>query len=70
VDTVFERGGEQVGAALGEGGEQEHGILHVGDGVGARILGWQDAPGFFGQEALLGYGQQQWPLPFRADAGY
>ena len=68
MDAVFERDGEQIGASLREGGEQEHGILHVGDGVGTRILRGKDAAGFFGREALLGDGEQQRPLPFRADA--
>src|SRR5208282_1262297 len=38
VNAVFQGDGEQVRTALGEGGEQQHGILHVGDGVGAGIL--------------------------------
>jgi len=70
VDAVFERGGKKVGTALGEGGEQEHGILHVGYGVGARVLGGEGAASFFGGESLIGDGEEQRPLPFRADAGY
>lgn len=70
MDAVFERRGKKVGTALGEGGEQEHGILHVGDGVGARILGRKHATGFCRQEALLGDREEEGPLPFRADAGY
>jgi len=68
MDAVFEGGGEQVVTALGEGREQQHGVLHVGDGVRARILRGEDATGFFGGEALLGDGEQERPLPFRADA--
>jgi len=69
VDAVFESRGEKIGSALGEGGEQEHGILHVEDGVGARILRGQDEAGFFGGEAFVGHGQQERPLALGTDAG-
>ena len=35
VEAVFEGYGKKVGAPFGESREQEHGILHVGDGIGA-----------------------------------
>ena len=70
MDAVFERGGEQVVTPLGEGGEQEHGVLDVGDGIGARILRGEHAAGFFGGQGLIGDGKKQRPLPFRADADH
>ena len=70
VDAVFERGGQKFGSALRESREQEHGILHVRDCVGARILCGQNPTSLFGREALLGDGEQQRPLPFRADANH
>jgi len=35
VEAVFERHGKKVGAPFGESREQKHGILYIGDGIGA-----------------------------------
>ena len=68
VHAVVESDGEQVVASAHEGGEQEHGILHVGDGVGTRVLGGKGVAGRFGGERVIGDGEQERPLPFRTDA--
>jgi hypothetical protein len=65
VDAVFESRGEQVGTILRERREQEHRVLNVGDGVGARVLEWQHAAGLLGRKQGIGDSQQQRPLPFR-----
>ncbi len=65
VNAVFERRGEQVGTILRERREQQHRVLNVGDGIGARVLEGQDAAGLLGREQGIGDSQQQWPLPFR-----
>jgi len=65
VDAVFERGGEQISAVLRERGQEQHRVLNVGDGVGARVLERQHAPGLLGREQSIGDSQQQRPLPFR-----
>ena len=70
VDAVFERGGEQRMTPLGEGGEQEHGVLDVDHGIGARIVLGEGAACFLGGKALIRDGEQQGPLPFRLDTGY
>ena len=68
MDAVFERRREQVVTTLGEGSEQQHRILDVGDGVVPGILRGQHSAGFFGGQGLIRNGKQQGPLPFRADA--
>ena len=70
VDAVFERCGKKIGSALREGGQHQHGILYIDDGVGPRILRGEHEPSFFRRKAFLGNGQQERPLPFWADAGH
>ena len=55
-------------SSLGEGGEQQHGVLDVGNGVGARILRGKHAAGALGGERVIRDRQQERPLPFRAHA--
>lgn len=58
VDAVFERCGEERMTALGEGSEQEHGVLDVDHGVGSGILLRESTAGFFGGKALLRHGKE------------
>jgi len=69
VDAIVERGSEKVWFSLREGCEQEHGVLDVGDGVGARVLRREDATSFFGGERVGRDGEQQGPVPFGLEAG-
>jgi hypothetical protein len=47
VDPVLKRRSEQVVTALGEGSEQQHGILNVRDDVCTRVLRGEHATGVF-----------------------
>jgi len=58
MDTVGQGIAQELAAALHEGGQQEHRVLNVGDGVGARILGGEDAAGFFSRERIGRNGDQ------------
>jgi hypothetical protein len=48
MDPVFQSDAEQVWSTLHEGGEQQHGILNIGDGIGTGILLGKNATSIFG----------------------
>ncbi len=48
-------------AVLGEGGDEQGGVLDVGDGVGAGVGGGQEGAGLLGGEAGGGQRKQQVP---------
>ena len=70
MDAVFERSGEQVVTTLRKGGQQQHRVLDVRDGVLPGILRRQHAASFFGGQGLVWHGKKQRPLPFWTDADY
>ena len=69
MHAIFQRGRQQIAAALHERRQQQHGVLNIGYRVRPRILRRQHAPGFFGSQRFIRDRQQQRPLPFRNHAG-
>src|SRR5208282_3267502 len=57
VDAVFKSRGEQIGTVLREGSKQQHRVLNVGNGVGARVLEGQHPAGLLGGEQGIRYRQ-------------
>jgi len=62
VNAIRKCGGEQIVASLGEGCQQKHRILNIGDRIGTIILSRENAPGLFSREGLGRQREQQWPF--------
>jgi hypothetical protein len=64
MDAVFQSRWEQVGTILGEGRQQKHGVLDVGDRIGSRVLEGKDAARLLGRKRRVRDGEQERPTPF------
>ena len=65
VDAVLHGGAEEVGAAMSEGGDEQSGALHVGDGVGTAVGFGQQGAGLLGGEAGGGNDEEELPVGAR-----
>src|SRR4051812_18059455 len=70
MDAVFERGRKKIGTIVKKRRQQQHGILNVGDCVGASVLERQYPAGLLGGEWCVGNGEQERPSAFGFDLDY